>query len=212
MKIATKIAIFVLALLIMVVPAIACGETAAPSTSAKPKITLDDAPTVLDMSWELSASFERLDAASEGFSNEDMGLGPDFSEVELFFSEEPFQMVFAYLAIIESRVERAGADAIFKDEEQVKSMVLENLRAGAAEEGVELANAEVQVTYPNVGDLAVLGSGAMSAYGVSVGYDILILKSNKVYVSIISVYLPGKSVSLTPLAIGIEQRIGMFSQ
>ena len=212
MKIATKIAIFVLALLIMVVPAMACGETVAPSISAKPKITLADAPTVLDMAWELSASFERLDAASEGLSNEDMGLGPDFSEVELFFSEEPFQMVFAYLAIIESRVERAGADAIFKDEEQVKSMVLENLRAGAAEEGVELANAEVQVTYPNVGDLAVLGSGTMSAYGVSMGYDILILKSNKVYVSINSVYLPGESVPLAPLAIGIEQRIGMFSQ
>ena len=212
MKIAIKIGIFVLALLIMVVPVVACGETVAPSTSAKPKITLSDAPAVLDMAWELSASFERLDAASEGLSNEDMGLGPDFSEVELFFSEEPFQMVFAYLTIIESRVERAGADAIFKDEEQVKSMVLENLRAGAAEEGVELANAEVQVTYPNVGDLAVLGSGTMSAYGVSMGYDILILKSNKVYVSINSVYLPGKSVSLAPLAIGIEQRIGVFSQ
>jgi len=211
-KIAIKIGIFVLALLIMVVPVVACGETVAPSTSAKPKITLSDAPAVLDMAWELSASFERLDAASEGLSNEDMGLGPDFSEVELFFSEEPFQMVFAYLTIIESRVERAGADAIFKDEEQVKSMVLENLRAGAAEEGVELANAEVQVTYPNVGDLAVLGSGTMSAYGVSMGYDILILKSNKVYVSINSVYLPGKSVSLAPLAIGIEQRIGVFSQ
>ena len=212
MKIATKIAIFVLALLIMVVPAIACGETAAPSTSAKPKITLDDAPTVLDMSWELAASFERLDAASEGFSNEDMGLGPDISEVELFFSEEPFQMVFAYLAIIESRLERASSDAIFKDEDQVKSLVIENLRAGAAEEGVELTNVEVEVTYPNVGDLAVLGSGTMSAYGVSMGYDIMMFKSNKVYVSISSVYLPGKSVSLAPLAIGIEQRIGMFSQ
>ena len=212
MKIIAKIAIVMLAVLIMVVPAVACGETATPSTLAKPKITLADAPTVLDMAWELSASFERLDAASEGLSNEDMGLGPDFSEVEMFFSEEPFQIVFAYLGIIESRVERAGVDALMRDEEQIESMVVENLRAGAAEEGVELANAEIEVTYPNVGDLAVLGSGTMSAYGVSLGYDILILKSNKVYVTINSIYFPGESIPLAPLAIGIEQRIGVFSQ
>ena len=212
MKIVTKIAIFVLALLIMVVPAIACGETAAPSTSAKPKITLADAPTVLDMSWELSASFERLDAASEGMSNKDMGLGRDASEVELFLSEEPFQMVFAYFTIIDSQVERAGSDAIMRDEEQIRSLVLEGLRMGAAEEEIELADAEVEVSYPKVGDLAVLGLGTVSAYGVDVGYDILMFKNNKVYVFIMSVYLPGESVSLATLAIGIEQRIGMFSQ
>jgi len=210
MKTIVKIGIFVLALLIMVVPAVACGEPTAPLSEKK--ITLADAPIVLDMSSELSASFERLDAASEGFSNEDMGLGPDFSEVEMFFSEEPFQIVFAYLGIIESRVERAGVDAIFKDEEQVKSMVLEGLRAGAAEEGVELSEATIEVSYPDVGDLAVLGSGTMGAYGFSMGYDMLVFKSNKVYVSIFSIYLPGESVSLAPLAIGIEQRIEVFSQ
>ncbi len=212
MKIATKIAIFVLVLLIMVMPAIACGEPGTTSTATKPKIRLADAPTVLDMSWELSASFERLDAASEGFSNKDMGLGRDVSEVELFLSEEPYQMVFAYFTIIESQVERAAGDALIRDEEQIESMVLEGLRMGAVEEGVELADAEVEVSYPKVGDLAVLGSGTVSAYGVSMGYDMCIFKSNKVYVFIMSVYLPGKSVSLAPLAIGIEQRIGMFSQ
>ena len=88
MKSTVKMGIFILALLIMVVPAVACGEPTA--SLSKKKITLSDAPTVLDMAWELSASFERLDAASEGMSNKDMGLGPDFSEVELFLSEEPY--------------------------------------------------------------------------------------------------------------------------
>ncbi|MFC1897931.1 hypothetical protein ACFLX8_05185, partial [Chloroflexota bacterium] len=59
---------------------------------------------------------------------------------------------------------------------------------------------------------AVLGSGTISAYGVSAGYDMLMFKSNKVYVIIMSMYLSGESVSLVPLAEGIEQRIGMFSQ
>jgi len=210
MKTTVKIGIFMLALLIMVVPAVACGEPTAPPSEKK--ITLADAPTVLDMTWELSASFERLDAASEGLSNEDIELGPDFSEVELFLSEEPYQVVFAYLTIIESQLERASSDALMRDEEQIESMVLENLRAGAAEEGVELSGANVEVTYPDIGDLAVLGSGTVGAYGVSMGYDMLIFKSNKVYVFIASIYLPGEKVSLAPLAIGIEQRIGVFSQ
>ena len=210
MKIVVKIAIFMLAVAIMVVPLVACGEPTAPPSGKK--ITLADAPTVLDMAWELPASFERLDAASEGLSNEDVGLGPDFSEVELFLSEEPYQIVFAYLCIIESQLERASSDALMKDEEQIESMVVENLRAGVAEEGVELSEATVEVSYPDVGDLAVLGSGTMGAYGFSMGYDMLMFKSNKVYVSIFSIYLPGEKVSLAPLAIGIEQRIGVFSQ
>jgi len=210
MKIAIKLGIFMLALLIMVVPAVACGEPTAPPSEKK--ITLADAPAVLDMSPDLPASFERLDAASEWLSNEAMGLGSDFSEVELFLSEEPYQMVFAYLGIIESRLEQASSDAFMKDEEQIESMVVESLRAGAAEEGVELSEATVEVTHPDVGDLAVLGSGTMGAYGFSIGYDIFIFKSNKVYVFIMSVYLPGESVSLAPLAIGIEQRIEVFSQ
>ncbi len=206
----TKIVIFTLALVIMIMPAVACGESTTITTPKK--ITLADAPTVLDMSSELPASFERLDAASEGMSNKDMGLGPDWSEVELFLSEEPYQIVFAYLTIIESRLERAASDALFNDEEQIKSIVLEGLRVGAAEEGVDLANATVEVTYPDVGDLSLLGTGTMSAYGVSIGYDMLMFKNNKVYVFIVSIYLPGESASLVPLAEGIEQRIGMFSQ
>jgi len=210
MKIITKIVILTLAVVIMGMPAVACGEPTAPPSVKK--ITLADAPTVLDMSSDLPASFERLDAASEGLSNKDMGLGPDFSEVELFLSEEPYQIIFAYLTIIESQLDRASSDALMKDEEQIKSVVVENLRAGAAEEGVELGNVQVQVTYPDIGDLAVSGSGTMSAYGFSMGYDMLVFKSNKVYVFIMSTYLPEESVSLVPLARGIEQRIGMFSQ
>lgn len=188
-------------------------EATASSTSDQTeKITLADAPLVLDMSSELPTSFERLDATAEGMSNKDLGLGPDFSEVELFLSEDPYQMVFAYFSIIESKMERATTDALLKDEEQIKPIAIEGLRAGAAEEGLELGDVTVNVTYPNIGDLAVLGSGTVSAYGSSLGYDLLMFKSNKVYVFISSLYLPGENVPLPPLAEGIEQRIGAFSQ
>ncbi len=212
MKTAIKIGIFILALLIMVVPAVACGE----STVSLPenKITIADAPVVLDMSSELPATFEHLDAASEGMSNLQLGLGPDFSEVELFLSEEPYQVVFTYLCIIESRVERATSDAFMRNEEQIRSVVLTGLQAGAAQEGFALADiqVQVQVTNPDLGDLAVLGSGTFNVYGFSLGYDVLLFKSNKVYVFIFSTFLPGEGVSLIPLAEGVEQRIGMFSQ
>ena len=212
MKIVGKIVIFIIALVIMIMPVVACGEPAAPSEPTKPKIALSDGPTVLDMSPDLPGRFEQLDAASEGLSNKDLGLGPDFSEVELFLSVEPYQMIFVYLCIVESKVERASADAVFKDEEQVKSIILEGLRIGVAEEGMELSGADVEITYPKIGDLAVFGSGTMSTYGMSLGYDLLFFKVGKVYVFIGSNYLPGESQPLVPIAREIEHRIGMFSQ
>jgi hypothetical protein len=213
MKTALRTGILILALLVTGLPTIACGETTTTSTlSEAKKITLVDGAIVLDMSSELPASFERLDAASEGMSNNDLGLGSEFTEVELFLSEDPYQMIFAYYCVIESRTERAASDALLKDEEQIKSMVIDGLQAGAAEEGGEFDDIVVDVTYPNVGELAVLGSGTVSSYGMNAGYDLLMFKVNKVYVFMFSVYLPGEKTSLVLLAEAIEQRIGAFSQ
>jgi hypothetical protein len=214
MKTTIKFGVLTLSLVVIILSTIACnGTTATTTTSSEAKIiTLADGSTVLDMSSELPVSFERLDAGTEGMSNKDLGLGSDFTEVELFLSEDPYQMVFAYYCIIESRTERASSDALMKDEEQVKSMVIESLQAGAAEEGGELDKITVDVTYPNVGDIAVLGSGIMSSYGANIGYDLIMFKINKVYVFIASVYLPGENTSLVPLAEKMEQRIKVFSQ
>ncbi len=218
MKITIKLGIFMLALLIMVMPAVACGEPTAPSAPTQPtttpkKITLDDAPLVLDLSPLLPASFERLDAASEGLSNKDMGLGPEASEVELFLSEEPYQMIYCFLMIIEeSRVERAASNAIFRDEQQIKSIVVEGLKAGAAEEGLEIGASEIQITYPNIADIAVLGEGYFSSYGINVGFDILWFRENNVYVFTYSVYLSPEKQPLASIAGEIEHRISMFSQ
>ncbi|MFA5374550.1 MAG: hypothetical protein WC455_02185 [Dehalococcoidia bacterium] len=209
MKTTFRIGIFILALFVTALSTIACEGT---TSSGVKKITLADDSTVLNMSTELPASFERLDADSEGMSNNDLGLGSDFTEVTLFLSEDPYQMVFAYYCIIESRTEQAGSDAVMQDEEQIKSIVISGLQAGAAEGGGEFDEVTVDVIYPSVGELAVLGSGTMSTYGMNIGYDILMFKVNKVYVFICSVYLPGEKTSLVPLGTGIEQRIGTFSQ
>ena len=205
-----------LALVVMVMPVVACGEptppTTAPSPPAPKKITLSDAPIVLDLSPLLQAGFEHIDAASEGLSNKDMGLGPDASEVEVFLLEDPYQLIYCFLTIIESRIERASFDAIIKDEQQMESMIIENLKAGALEECFELEVPEIQVTYPDIADSAVLGEGFMTSLGMNMGFDTLWFRSNKVYVFIYSWYLTVEPQRLIPIAREIEHRLGMFSQ
>jgi len=210
MKAGIKAGMSVLIVLSMVASMSACKESN--TFSPGKKITLADSPTVLDMSPELPEDALHLNAASQGLSNRDMGLGSDFSEVELFVCEDPYQMVFAYMCILENQVERSATDAVIRDEEQIESMILVNLQAGAAEEGVYLSDVNVEISYPNIGDLAVYGSGTVSMYGFNMGYDVLMFNVNKVYVFVASVYLSETSASLITVAEGIEQRIGMYSQ
>ena len=63
-------------------------------------------------------------------SNQDLGLGPDFSEVELFVQEDPFRMLACYMTIAENFLERKMLDAICKDDEQVISILQTNLTEG----------------------------------------------------------------------------------
>ncbi len=212
MKILYKSIVFILLISIILIPITGCSETTTTETEQPQKITLDDSPTVLDMSTELPSNFKNIDAASEGMSNKDMELGPDWSEVELFLSENPFQMIFSYMSIIESQVERATADALLKNEEQIKTLVMESLKAGAAEEGVEFAEITVDITYPDLGDMAILGSGAMSIIGIDFKYEILMFRVNKVYVTVCSLCLSADKQSLITVAEGIIERIGLYSQ
>jgi len=195
---------------------VACSQPAEPTPTqpAQPvlkKITLDDSSTVLDLLPLLPSSFERLDAASEGMSNKDMELGSDVSEVEVVLNEESYQVIFAYLAIFESRIDQASSDAFLKDDEMVESVIMEGMKAGAAEEGIEL-DVVVEITHPQLGDLAVLGKGTMSAEGAYAGYDVLVFKVNKVYVFVFSTYLSADNESILSIGKEIVHRINMYSQ
>jgi len=179
------------------------------STVSTREITMADAPAILDMSSDLPVKFEHVDAASEGMSNKDFELGPEFSEVELFLSDEPFQEVFAYMTIIESRAEQAVSDNFLRDEEQVKSQILYYLKQGAIEEGVVLTDVELHTTFPNVGELAILGSGEATFDTMRLGYDLLIFKNGKVYVSVAEYYM-GEHLSIVSCTEGINRRIESF--
>ena len=199
-------------MIVALISPIACIPTSTPSTqiSAPKKITLEDAPDILNLSLLLPSGFEQLDAASEGMSNEDMELGPDASEVQLFLSEDPFQLIYCALMILESRIERATWDRQIEDDYQMKSFIIENIEAGAEEAGGKITIPTVEITHPEIGDSAILGEGYMTSEGFHFGFDTLWFRSNTVYVIIVSLYMSADKASLVPIAEEIEKRLNNY--
>ena len=200
-----------LILLVACAPAVTDEEEVViPEVAPPKKITLDDAPDILNLTLLLPARFEHLDAASEGMSNEDMGLGPDASEVQLFFSENPFQMIYCFLGIEESRIEQATFDRQLEDEYQIGAMIENALKEGAAEEGFEVKLPIIEITYPDIGDSTLLGEGYMESYGFQYGFDTLWFRSNTVFVFFYSTYMSSDKVPLLPIAREIEKRLNNY--
>jgi hypothetical protein len=198
-------------LVIVLVLLIACAAPSAPPPPA-PKITLAHAPQVLDLSQLLPASFERLDAVSEGHSHKDLGLSKYASEVELFASTEPPQIIYCYFAIYENPTMQKDVDALMKDEQQMKFMWEENIKALAINRGLEVAVPKIEIAYHDIGDLAVSTEGVIALSDSNYNFDTLHFKNGKVYVFIYSLSFGPDKVSLIPIGREIEQRIAQFSQ
>jgi len=195
-----------------VTPAPAPSVTPAPAPIPLKKITVADGPEILDLLSLLPPSFERLDAASEGMSLADMGIyDPMFCEVQLFLSDEPFQMVYCFLSISDSRIEQAGFDAIIRDHQQMEAVLIENIIAGAEEMGMELTVPEIQITEAHMGDATVFAEGQMETYGFMFGFDILWFRQQSAYVYLYSSYDSLERQALVPIAEAIEQRIAQYS-
>lgn len=190
-------------------------ETPVPSTkpiTTPRKITLSDAENILNILPFLPKTFEEVDSASEGISNADLGLGPDFSEVYLFLSDEPFQMIYGCLGIIDSRIEQAYWDSAMKDESQIKNLIIESIKAGILEEGGDFQNPEIQITHPSIGNSAIFGEGHFSSYDITIGFDTIWFRIDNVYVIFYSGYQSLSRQSLLPIAKELERRIGQYSQ
>lgn len=176
------------------------------------EITLEDADYILNLLPLLPATFEKVDAASEGMSNADLGLVSYFSEVQLFISDEPFQMIYGIMGKTDSRIERSSFDALMNDETMIRNLLIENIKQGAIDEGYEMGDVDIDITYPTLGDVAFLGEGIMSDVGYSVGIDILWFRENTVYIMLYSVYYKAERQTLLPIAKEIQSRINQYSQ
>ena len=182
-----------------------------PSTILR-KVTLADAEDILNLSPLLSMDFDKVDAASKGISNTQGGLGDDFSEVNVVLRDEPFQMIWGVMTILDGRVERRSMDAAMNNEATISDIIMANVRAGALEEGFELDDIELNITYPSLGDMAFLGKGFLSTVGLEVGFDALWFRSNTVYILLYSTYYTSERYTLLPIAKELERRVSQFSQ
>jgi hypothetical protein len=198
-------------------PVVEPEHTPSPSPAPTPtptpsrEITLADAPPILDMSTDLPAGFEHIDAATESLSNEDLGLGPTCSEVELFLCEQPYTIVYAYLIITESRIERVQMDNLLEDDEMRKSYLLYWIEMGFVEEGGEMPDVDLNITHPDIGRPASMGSAQMTAYGMSYEFSTLAFRDNGVYVDMYQISTRN-GLSLVTLANGIIQRMGALRE
>jgi len=193
--------------------------TPSPATAPSPiptstkQITVYDGPIILDLLPILPPSFMKLDAADEGLSKENMGIYDEsVCETQVFLSEEPYQLIYCLLLVDKSRAVQAGFDAMIRDEQQMKALVIENIKAGAEEEGYELEVPDVQVTYPNISDSAVLVEGQMDAYGLTFGFDTLWFRDKSAHIYLYSLYYSLERESLVPCAYGIENRLAKYSR
>jgi hypothetical protein len=184
------------------------NPTPTPASSPK-KVSLSDASQLLDLSALIPASFEHVDAHSEGMSNEDIGLGPDFSEVEVFLRYEPYQLIYTFLLILESKIDKASADAVLKDDEQVRAILESGIAEGARQEGVEdLDLADFQISHPDIGNIATYGQGTLQAYGIFFGFDVCLFRRNDTYIYLYSIYYSEENlVSLEQIALELDGRL-----
>jgi len=178
--------------------------------STAKKLTLADSPEVLNLLPLLPSSFERIDAATEGLSNSQLDLGPEFSEVEVFLSKDPFQLIYGFIYIVDSVIRRASEDISIKDEANMRKIIEDSLNSGAANQGMSLEPTNTQITYPNIGDLALYGQGKMQTKEINMGVDVIFFREHHVYVMLFTAYYPPRTVELTSLSDGIIENINTY--
>ena len=192
---------------------IACSSaTSSSDSTGLKKISLSDAPEILNISSLLPTRFAQVDPASEGMSNKDMGLGSDCSEVQLFVSNDPFQMVYGFMAIINSSIEGAVFDRQLEDDNSMKDMIKEAILAGAEEQGVQAAIPDIIVSHPDIGDSSIFGKGSLEIMGFYFGFDILFFRNNKVYIFLYSLSMSSDEVDLLAISKEIGKRVNNYSQ
>jgi hypothetical protein len=196
-------------LLTAVLPACQPGQA---NTSAPTRLTLADYANVLDIASALPKSFGQMDASVLGLSNEQLGLGEKWSEVEAFFSRDPFQIIYATYNIVDSPTGRVLADATLKDETPVKVEIQSGIMQAAAAAGLKQSPIDVKMSSPSIGDLALLGEGVMATEAGNFGCDILKFKVNIVYFNVFSVYNPARLVETPKAAEAIIERLKPYMQ
>jgi len=143
-----------------------------------------------------------------GISTKNMDLGPGASEVQIFISEEPKQVIYGFILISSNLIARCNDDALMKNDQQFKDLILKNIQAKATELNIEITDPIIDISHPSLGDVCVFGAGTMNANGMNLQLDMLAFRKYQVYVTVYSYYInDSDSISLIPLGNEIIRRM-----
>ncbi|MFC1847055.1 hypothetical protein ACFLYS_03250 [Chloroflexota bacterium] len=181
------------------------------NTPTEKQLTLADAPDLLNLLPFLPSRFYPIDAANEGLSNAQMGLGSDCSEVMVFLSDDPYQLIYCFFGIDETKSGQASTDAMLRDEDSLRDLIAYYIELGALEKGFVVDVPTVDISYPNIGNLSVLAEGFLTMEGFTFGFDFLGFRSESVFIFIYSLYYSSERSELTPIGYGLEQRLIEYS-
>jgi len=207
-----------IALVLIILVSVPLVTGCAGLTAQKPAgMTLEDAPTVLDLSAVLPSCFVALDewqTLAQGLTRENLGLGIDASELFAFRSENPFQLVYCFVRIIEDVTEQSAAARNLFNETIIRNMATDFLDFVASEQGFRLPEPAVAVNYPSVGVGAALAAGEIKFDDDTLRFDMLSFRSEdkRVFGFVHSWHISEEQESVIRLGREIEKRIMSFGR
>ena len=181
-------------------------------SSAQLGFDLSDAPRLLELSSLLPAQFEHVEAVLTGLSMAEPPTTDSCSETESYLREEPYQLIWGFVAMPHSGLETASMRAMLRDDDGIERMLRSHLLAIAesiflldpSDTGPEL---DIDVSHPAVGDQAILAVGSLAPVGIDYGLDVLCFGRDAAYVFLYSWYVDEGHVGLVPVGEGLDGRL-----
>lgn len=172
-------------------------------TGGTEKVTLADAPTILDLSSELPGDFDyETSQHRPGYEYVKLGLGP-WSEWHIFSREEPFQVVRSTMTILSSEAEIIACDELLEDPDRIQSVYVAWYQ-GEKMEDWDLISMDVHPA--DTGDVAVLILTEATTQGYIFQNRTLYFRCENVVV-LVSTFYSIEAPPIIELARTIEQRI-----
>ena len=184
-------------------PAPAPTPITPPVTPLPGKITLTDAPTILDLSSELPGDFDYETLQHQpGYEYVKLGLDP-WSEWYSFVRLSPFQVVRSTMTVLSSEAEISACDELLEDPDRIRSIYVASYQ-GKRGETSHLVSIEVHPA--EIGDVAVLVSEELTQQDYIFQERSLYFRCQNVVV-LVSTFYSIEPPPTLELARTIEQRI-----